>query len=211
MAREIKEQTSNVVLYTDGCMLIKGVRASYPHLGKPKRVDDDDPESPKKFSMTGLADKKTHGDVLKMCVKRIDAILAERNDGKKIPADKKFAKDGDLKAKDEYDGMWALSASEVEEKPPILRDARNRTVKPEDAARVFFAGGIVNMLIKPWWQDNKHGKRVNASLLAVQFVKDDGVSFGEERISEEDADEAFESYEDGGESSGFDEDDDSGL
>jgi hypothetical protein len=40
-----------------------------------------------------------------------------------------------------------------------------------------YAGCYVNANIDVWWQDNKYGKRVNASLRSVQFVKD-GESFG---------------------------------
>ena len=40
-----------------------------------------------------------------------------------------------------------------------------------------YAGCYVNAIVELWGQDNQFGKRVNANLLAVQFVKD-GTPFG---------------------------------
>jgi hypothetical protein len=53
---------------------------------------------------------------------------------------------------------------------------------------VFYPGCWVNTLIKPWFQDHPEGgKKVNANLIAVQFVRDDD-SFGTGRISADEVD-----------------------
>jgi len=44
-----------------------------------------------------------------------------------------------------------------------------------------YAGCYVNMSIRLWAQDNQFGKRVNAQLRAVQFVKD-GEAFGDKPV-----------------------------
>ena len=116
-------------------------------------------------------------------------------------------RNGDDTGKEGYDGHYTINASESETNPPILRDERNKPVTPEKALRKFYAGCRVDVFIKPWFQDNKFGKRVNAWLLMVQFVDDDE-PLGSERISEEDADEIFDGA-DG--ASGFDDDDTDGL
>jgi hypothetical protein len=62
-----------------------------------------------------------------------------------------------------------------------------------------YSGCYVNALVEIYAQDNKFGKRVNASLLGVQFVKD-GDSFGGSAPAKDDE---FDNIEDTGEE-GFD-------
>jgi hypothetical protein len=45
-------------------------------------------------------------------------------------------------------------------------------------ARAMYGGCYVNVAIKPWLQDNKHGRGVRCDLVALQFAKD-GEPFGE--------------------------------
>ena len=69
---------------------------------------------------------------------------------------------------------------------------------------VVYGGVIVNVLIRPWAQDNKFGKRINANLVAVQFVRD-GERFGQARP---DINEHFGDEEGGDGDSGFGDGDD---
>jgi hypothetical protein len=46
--------------------------------------------------------------------------------------------------------------------------------------RQMYGGCRVNVAIKPWLQENKHGRGVRADLVAVQFAGDDQ-PFGEGR------------------------------
>lgn len=50
-----------------------------------------------------------------------------------------------------------------------------------DLARRLYGGCRVNAAIKPWLQDNSHGRAIRCDLLAVQFYSDD-VAFGEGRL-----------------------------
>lgn len=210
MARQKISSTKHASLYKedDGnfSILVKDVRLSYPHLDKPYKGDNASEGGPK-FSGVFLSpsDRK---DVIQTCVKVIDHVLKEKNKGAKIPSDRKFIRNGDDTGKEGYEGNYTINASETESRPPILRDEANKTVPADKALRKFYAGCRVNVFVKPWFQDNKYGKRVNASLLMVQFLADDE-PLGSERISEEDADEIFEGV-DGG-ASGFDDDDTDGL
>jgi hypothetical protein len=56
---------------------------------------------------------------------------------------------------------------------------------------VLYSGCYVNMTVTLWTQDNEYGKRVNANLRAVQFVKD-GEAFG---VAPVDAEEEFDEVE----------------
>ena len=81
----------------------------------------------------------------------------------------------------------------------------------------LYAGAYVNCILRVWAQDNKHGKRINAELKVVQFVRkgpafsgnrvvDPNESFDDDDIGEDDLD-----TEGNDEAGGEDEEDDSGL
>lgn len=190
MAREIEKKVKNAILYTDGLIKIIGVRFSYPHLDKPYKGDGDQGEA--KYGLVGMMPKGTHEAAKKLIDERIAALLKE-NKVKALPADKKFIRDGDDSGREEYEGHWTVSARES--RRPPLRDRSNQVVEPEDAKEVFQPGFWGDILIRPWYQNNKFGKRVNAGLSSVQFVRKDD-TFGEGRISDEDLDDAFEDYGD---------------
>lgn len=188
MAREIAKKVKNAILYTDGTIRISGVRFSYPHLAKPYKGDDDKGEA--KFGLVGMLPKKTHRAARDLCNERIDELLKE-NKVKALPSDKKFLRDGDDSGKEDYADHWTVSARET--RRPPLRNRANEVVEPEDANEVFQPGFWGDILIRPWYQNNKFGKRVNAGLSSVQMVKKDEV-FGEGRLSDEDLDDTFEDY-----------------
>lgn len=189
--RTVINRVDNLVEYSDGTILIKDVRASYPHVLIPKAQKDPktgvlgDP----KFSITALLPKKTHLAAKNALKARIDALLKEHKVAA-LPAERYFLRNGNLAGKPDYMGMFTVSAGEREDRPPSVRDKNKVKLTRSDAAKVF-GGCWVNVLIRPWWQSNGFGKRVNAGLVAVQFLRKDE-PFGEGRISEEDIDETFE-------------------
>ena len=199
----VKDVPGMFTQYDDGTIVIRNVRASYPHLDKPYKGGDQTGEAA--YSITGLIDKQAQKPTFLALRDMIRAMIAEHK-LKDIPADRKFLRDGDLSGKESEEGQWKVATRES--KPPILRDETNNTVQAVDAARLFYGGCYVDILLRPWWQDNKFGKRVNANLLAVQFKKN-GEAFGEGRITEDDADEVFEGV--GDDESGYDMDDDDEL
>lgn len=172
--------------------VLKNVILSYPHLFEAWAKNDGET---KKFSGTFLAENDTHA-------KEIDALkahLLERMKAKwkaKIPADKLCFRDGELTGKPEYEERWYLAASESEK--PQTVDNRKREISKEDDK--LYAGAKVNVMFKLWEQDNKFGKRVNANLLAVQFVEH-GERFGAERPK---VDDHFDSFGDDEDELGFD-------
>ena len=52
------------------------------------------------------------------------------------------------------------------------------TMAYQQLARKMYGGCRVNAAVKPWLQDNKHGRGIRCDLIAVQFAADD-VAFGE--------------------------------
>jgi hypothetical protein len=126
----------------------------------------------------------------------IDNMLAEMKK-QPLPQSRKCLRDGDQTGKPEMVGHWTISASEREQ--PILRgryiDPRTGSleiVPPEEAAKVFYGGCWVSILISLWYQEHQvGGRRVNANLRAVQFLRND-TSFGRGRISDDVVDDTFE-------------------
>lgn len=203
--RTAVKEVRNCVLYSDNTLLIKGVRASYPHVLIPKGGTDakGQPIDPA-FSITALMPKAEYRAAKDLIKGVIDKILAD-NKVKNIKADAKFLRDGDLAGKEDYEGHYTVSAREQAERPPSVRDADGRTKLTRQDSSKIYGGCFVNLLIRPWYQDNKFGKRVNAGLSAVQFLRD-GEPFGEGRITEGQIDDTFND-----EASGWDDDEADGL
>jgi hypothetical protein len=147
-------------------MMLKNVRLSFPSLFQKASFDGNEG----KFESTLLIDKsdKKTKDV-------IDAAIAEAiTEAKvKVPSDKRCLKDGDESDYDGYEGHWSFKAASS--KRPTVID-RDKTPIIESDEKVY-AGCYVNAVVDIWIQNNKFGKRVNANLYGIQFVKD-GEPFG---------------------------------
>lgn len=219
MAREIVTRVKNAILYSDGTIRLDNVRASYPHLTTPfmddkdkakKGIKDRNSYSNKddyisaliaagaKYGIVGMLDKSTHVEAKDLCVKVINEIIAKADE--KVAKDRKFIQNGDDTAKTEYEGYWTVSSREA--RKPTVRNRRGEVVSSDrEIENMIYAGCRVNMLIRPWFQNNEFGKRVNAGIVAVQFAADDK-QIGESRIDDEGAFDAIEDEDDGmGESS----------
>ena len=203
----VVKEVPNAVLYSDGTILVKNVRASYPALFNPKENTSDDGTVTASYQCVGLMPKATHDEAKKLIVGYMNELLKDKGEkGKplKLPADRKFIKDGDPKDEDdvgkpENEGMWVVSTRETK-KPALLdnrkdpKTGKKRRLTDADKDRIY-GGCYINMLIRPWFQSNKYGKRLNAGLAAVQFLRD-GEAFGQGRISEETIDDRFGGMED---------------
>ena len=180
LIRKLKNGSEVVgALYEGGIIKILNVRASYPHLDKPYAGDDG---GEPKFSIVGLADKGTHQSVKEACVEVIED-LKKANKNAKVAKDKLFIKNGDDSDKEEYEGMWTISARET--KRPKVRDGNGDLLEVDEIADTIYPGCYVDIIIRPWFQDNAFGKRCNANLLSVKF-RADGEQFGEGRIDDDD-------------------------
>lgn len=80
-------------------------------------------------------------------------------------------------------------------RPPIVLHPDGRTVMTEATDKVY-SGCYVNAKIEIWGQANKYGRRVNAKLIAVQYVPKEAESFDGSYVSPEEAVEGFESLDD---------------
>lgn len=166
---------------------LENVRLSFASIFRPKDQKYDDGTESKKYQAAFLIDAEKQTTLLD----RIDDAIEEVKKAKwgdnipKLRADKLCVRDGNDYDYDGYAGMWFVSASNS--KRPVVVD-KNREPLAEDDGKPY-SGCYVNAIVRIWAQDNKHGKRINASLEAVQFVKDGEAFSGYKPV---DAKEVFE-------------------
>ena len=148
---------------------IRNARLSFPSLFQ-KAVFDGKEGKYEATLLFPKTDTKTYDEI----IAAIEACK-EENKNTKVPKAKYFIQDGDDKKEyDGYEAMWAVKAAN--KKRPTLID-RDLTPITEDDNKLY-AGCYVNAIIEPWSQSNTFGKRINANLLGIQFVKD-GEPFGD--------------------------------
>lgn len=84
---------------------------------------------------------------------------------------------------DGYQGMVFITAGS-RTPPQVFRTEDGKVVDPSDTmqyqmlTRKMYGGCRVNAAVKPWVQDNKHGRGIRCDLIAIQFLRDDA-AFGE--------------------------------
>jgi len=83
-----------------------------------------------------------------------------------------------------YEGMAYISANKEDPPQMIQADgsavAEGNTMAYQALARKMYGGCYVNIAVRPWTQDNTHGRGIRCDLIAVQFAGD-GEAFGEGR------------------------------
>lgn len=164
---------------------LNNVRLSFPSLFQKSSFDGNEG----KYEATFLfpkSDKKMYN----MVMEAIEECKVE-NKNTKVPDDKLCIIDGDTKEYDGYEGMWAVKGSN--NKRITLLDRDKTQLAEEDG--VLYAGCYVNAILEPWSQSNKYGKRINANLYGVQFVKD-GEPFGDGNVDVTDDFDAFDDEDD---------------
>ena len=161
---------------------LHNVRLSFPNLfkarafeeGKDAKFDASFLIHPKD-SVVDIDGTKFKGKAAIQAIEGLMEVTATEKFGKgKIPKGITYClHDGNEKEYDGYAGHHFMPASES--RRPILLN-RDKTPLVESDG-VLYAGCYVNALLNLWVQDNKFGKRVNANLKGVQFLRD-GEPFG---------------------------------
>lgn len=153
---------------------LQNVRLAFPNLFKPNAIKGSDP----KFSATFIIDPTTERGKQNMKVLE-DALsdVAKDKWGDKakdvldvLKTQRRvcFRDGADKKNYNGFEGKWYVSATDA--KKPLIID-RNRTELGIADGKPY-AGCYVNATIDLWAQDNDYGRRINASLSGVQFVRD---------------------------------------
>ena len=154
---------------------LNNVRLSFPQLFEATTVNG---EGKPAFSAAFLINPKD--PQVAAINAAIDAVAkekwgakAEANLKAMRAADKVCLHSGDLKSN--YDGFEGnLYISARNSMRPLVIDVNKSPLTEQDGKP--YAGCFVNASLELWAQDNNYGKRVNATLMGVQFYKD-GESF----------------------------------
>ena len=182
-------------------VILQDVRLAFPTIWKPEQFNGTgDP----KFNCAFLF--PPDHPARKLLSDAIRAVAAEKwkDDApgylKALAADNKLCLvNGDRKAEyDGYPGNYYCNASN-KARPSI----KNRDKTPlVEADGKPYGGCYVNGIVEVWAQANAFGKRVNASLMGIQFVRD-GDAFSGSGVAQEDD---FEQLEVGAKAGGMDDD-----
>ena len=148
---------------------LSNVRLSFPNIFRRAVFNGEEG----KYGSTFLLPKseKEQADRLRGAIK---AMIAEELKGAKVPADKLCMRDGDESEYAGYAEHWSIKASNNTR--PLALDRGKAPLTEDDG--VLYAGCHVNAIINLWAQNNQFGRRINANLLGVQFVRD-GEPFGD--------------------------------
>lgn len=152
-------------------MTLRNVRLAFPKLFKAEQVNG---EGEPKFGAAFLL-PPNHPAIAEL-KKAFDAVGSAKW-GEKWPSvkkqletsDKLALHNGDTKTDlDGYEGNFFVNAASTTR--PLVIAADKTPLTQEDGKP--YAGCFVNASIELWAQDNKFGKRINASLRGVQFYRD---------------------------------------
>ena len=193
--------TANTAVPT-GRIMLRNVRLSFPNLFEPSIVGDDPKAKPRYSAMLILPPE--HPQLAEIKTK-MQAVAKEKWNAKAAEiykgldkSDKLALHDGDTKA--QYDGVggnFFISAAAQESARPTVVDGNKSPLTAKDGRP--YAGCYINASIDLWAQDNGFGKRVNAQLRGVQFLRDgDAFAAGRPADSEE-----FEAVTDGAQAEEF--------
>lgn len=151
-------------------LLLKDVRLAFPAIFEAESVNGGEA----KFS-AGLLLPTDHPQLAEIRAALVEVAKnkwgakAKETYDKLEATDKLALHDGNLKA--EYDGfadMLYINASNSV-RPTIVDRDRTPLVQADGKP---YGGCYINASIELWAQDNKFGKRINASLRGVQFLRD---------------------------------------
>lgn len=170
-------------------------RLSFPRLTKAKAFEEG--QEPR-YEASFLLDPTHPGH--KKVIAQIEAVgeqIAKEHWNGKVPKDLKlcYGHDGNGKEYDGYDGMFVLSSAKKESDGRVtIVDANNNPVQPGDEGFPY-AGCYVHATISLWTnQHDKGGKRIQANLRAIKFLKDGPAFSG---VAPVDADNEFgDEYDD---------------
>lgn len=182
---------------------LTNVRLSFAHIftAQPGKKQEDGSIGKPKFNCAFLIPKNTKEG--KKHIEAMKEAMRQARDAKwgakppKLKAEKLCLRDGDQEDYDGYEGMMYVSASNTRRPTVIDRD---RSPLTEEDGKPY-SGCYVNAIVRIWCQDNEFGKRINASLEGVQFVKD-GEAFGAAPLDADSFDDLGEDEDDDGDGDG---------
>jgi len=167
---------------------LSNVRLSFPSLFEATSFEGSKPS----YKATFILDKAKDAAAIATINKAIDAEITDKWKGKLKRANLKGVclRDGAEKSDmDGYSDKVVFISSSSSKRPPVVDKDLSPLTETDGKP---YAGCYVNATIELWAQDNNFGKRINAQLRAVQFLRD-GEPFGDKGANPE---EEFSKVED---------------
>lgn len=157
-------------------IVLQNVRLSFPRLFSPEAGPNG---GEAKYSAQFLI-RKSDTASIETLNKALEAVAREKW-GDKAPTMLETLKrnnmvcmrDGDLKGTAEHADHFYMNASNRQAPAVVGRSLE----KLDETTPLMYGGCYVNAKLQIWAQSNAYGKRINASLLGVQFVQH-GEAFG---------------------------------
>jgi len=171
-------------------IIIKEARCSFPRLYGAE-VRDNNTFGP---GIALVLERGKHDAVLTEIKAEMRAAIANEPKLKKNPptGDKLCLRTPDREELNYKEGNLMIKANSP--RAPIVLFPDGRTIMTE-ANNQIYSGCYVNAKIEIWGQANKFGRRVNAKLIAVQYVPKEAESFDGSYVSPEEAIKGFESVD----------------
>lgn len=154
-------------------VIIKNVRLAFPNIWTPQSINDGEPSFGANFIVVPESDnvkllaaavKKVAADKWK---DKADGVLAKLKQEGRVCYHTSPMTNSSGEVYSGFEGMhWVRSSNKSR---PMIVD-RNPSVPLTQADGRPYGGCFVNAKIDLWAQDNKYGKRINASLLVIQYV-----------------------------------------
>lgn len=153
-------------------IVLNNVTLSFANIFEPKGFNGGTP----RYSGNFLISKEDTETVNKVKEAIKNVIIAEWKEDKPKFKDNQYCiRDGDKESWEGYEGNYYISAGNQEKFPPVIRDldGSNLREKSEDntPGDKPQSGDTVNVVLDIWAQNNDFGKRINATLIGVQYVK----------------------------------------
>lgn len=170
---------------------LSDVRLAFPALFEAKTVNGEGKPAFSAVLLIDPADKqiKTINAAIEACAKDKWGAKAEVMLKQLRAADKVCLHDGDLKASYEgFPGNLYVSARNAV-RPTVLNSDKTPLVAADGKP---YAGCYVNAVLDLWAQDNNFGKRINATLSGIQFLRDGDSFTGGGAASEDEFDDVSE-------------------
>jgi hypothetical protein len=177
-------------------IMLSKVRLSFPSLVEPRKPSTDPNASPK-YNADFILSPNDAGftsfmnEVNKVAMgkwlEHAQAVMQIINSDRKLRCYGQGSERIDsktFKPYNGYEGMVYISASRPGDQPPQMIQADGRPVDPVNTmayqaiARKMYGGCYVNAAVRPWAQQNTHGRGIRCDLIAIQFAAD-GEPFGE--------------------------------
>lgn len=168
---------------------LNNVRLSFPALWEPRKGPD--ANSKPAYQAAFILDKKSNAADIASVKAAIATVVKEAFKGKQPP--KIALREGTEKPDTDGYGEEVMFINARSDRRPQVVGRRMEPINAED--NKVYAGCYVNATIRLWPQDNQYGKRINAQLRAIQFVKD-GEEFGDGAV---DVNKEFKALDEEGE------------